>query len=47
MKQFFEILMKDYTTEDFTLKEWVAAAVVVVAFVAIMGFAGWIETAVG
>lgn len=45
MKQFFGIMLKDIQREEFTQKEYfvygVAAPLVLVAM---MGFAGWIES---
>lgn len=45
MKQFFEIMMKDIQREEFTLKECLVYGVVVpLVLIALMGFAGWIES---
>lgn len=44
MKEFFEILGKDYLKEDFSVKEWIVAGIVVpVAMIAIMAIAGWMD----
>ena len=44
MKDLINMFVKDYRQEDFTWKEWTAAAVVCIALVAIMAIAGTIET---
>jgi hypothetical protein len=45
MKQFFEIMLKDIQCEEFTLKECLVYGVVVpIGMIALMGFAGWIES---
>ena len=47
MKQFFEIMMKDIQREEFTLKECLVYGVVVpLVMIALMGFAGWMESIV-
>lgn len=44
MKEFFEILEKDYLKEDFSVKEWIVAGIVVpVVMIAIMAIAGWMD----
>ena len=46
MKDFFKTIEKDYRSENFTLKEWIIGAIVgPLALLAIMGLAGWLETA--
>ena len=46
MKDFFKTIENDYKSENFTLKEWIIGAVVgPLALLAIMGLAGWLETA--
>ena len=46
MKDFLKMLEKDYQSENFTLKEWIIGAIVgPLALLAIMGLAGWLETA--
>lgn len=44
MKELINMFVEDYRQEDFTWKEWTAAAVVCIALVAIMAIAGTIET---
>ena len=45
MKQFFEIMLKDMQREEFTQKEYFVYGVVVpLGMIALMGFAGWIES---
>ena len=44
MKELINMFVEDYRQEDFTWKEWTAAAVVCIAMVAIMAIAGTIET---
>jgi hypothetical protein len=45
MKQFFEIMMKDIQREEFTLKECLVYGIVVpLVMIALMGFAGWMES---
>lgn len=45
MKEFFEIMGKDFMSENFTRKEYVVYGVIApLALVAIMLFGGWIET---
>ena len=44
MKDLINMFVNDYRQEDFTWKEWTAAAVVCFALVAIMSIAGTIET---
>ena len=47
MKQFFEIMMKDIQREEFTLKECLVYGVVVpLVMIALMGFAGWMDSIV-
>jgi hypothetical protein len=44
---FFEIMMKDIQREEFTLKECLVYGVVVpLVLIALMGFAGWMESIV-
>ena len=44
MKEFFEIMEKDYLKEDFSVKEWIVAGIVVpVVMIAIMAIAGWMD----
>lgn len=46
MKDFLKIIEKDYQKENFTLKEWIIGAIVgPLILLAIMGLAGWLETA--
>lgn len=44
MKKLIEIMANDYSEEGYTLKEWAAASVVVLALLALMGLCGWIES---
>ncbi len=44
MKKLIEIMANDYSEEGYTLKEWTAASVVVLALLALMGLCGWIES---
>lgn len=45
MKQFLEIMLKDIQREEFTPKEYFVYGVVVpLGMIAMMGFAGWIES---
>ena len=45
MKQFLEIMLKDIQREEFTLKECLVYGVVVpLGMIALMGFAGWMES---
>lgn len=44
MKELINMFVEDYRKEDFTWKEWTAAAVVCIALVAIIAIAGTIET---
>lgn len=45
MKQFFEIMLKDIQREEFTQKEILVYGVVApLGLIALMGFAGWIES---
>jgi hypothetical protein len=44
MKELINMFVEDYRKEDFTWKEWTAAAVMCIALVAIMAIAGTIET---
>ena len=45
MKQFFEIMLKDIQREEFTLKECLVYGVVApIVLIALMGFAGWMES---
>lgn len=44
MKDFVEIMGKDYLKEDFSVKEWIVAGIVVpVVMIAIMAIAGWMD----
>jgi len=45
MKQFLEIMLKDIQREEFTPKEYLVYGVVApILLIALMGFAGWIES---
>lgn len=45
MKQFLEIMLKDIQREEFTQKEILVYGVVApLGLIALMGFAGWIES---
>lgn len=45
MKDFFEKMMKDYQTEDFTWKEMVVYGVLApLGLILVMALAGWLET---
>lgn len=44
MKELINMFLSDFRQEDFTWKEWTAAAVVCFALVAIMAIAGTVET---
>ena len=46
MKDFLRAIEKDYQKENFSVKEWVIGAIIApLVLLAIMGFAGWLETA--
>ena len=46
MKEFLRIMEKDYQEEGFSAKEWVVYGIVApLVLLAIMGIAGWMETA--
>lgn len=46
MKDFLRAIEKDYQKENFSVKEWIIGAIVApLLLLAIMGLAGWIETA--
>lgn len=46
MKDFLKTMEKDYKSENFTMKEWIIGAIVgPLLLLAIMGMAGWLETA--
>lgn len=44
MKELISMFVKDYKSENFTWKEWAAAAVICITLVAIMAIAGTIES---
>ena len=44
MKELINMFVSDYRQEEFTAKEWAAAAILCIALVAIMAIAGTIET---
>jgi hypothetical protein len=45
MKQFLEIMLKDIQREEFTKKEYFVYGIVVpLVMIALMGFAGWMES---
>lgn len=47
MKQFLEIMLKDIQREEFTQKEYLVYGVVVpLILIALMGFAGWMDSIV-
>lgn len=44
MKKFFELMMKDYQKENFTVSEWIIGGIVLpLVLVALMGVAGWMD----
>ena len=46
MKEFWKIMEKDHQKERFSVKEWAVYGIVApLVLLAIMGLAGWIETA--
>ena len=46
MKDFMKAMEKDYKSENFTVKEWIIGAIAgPLLLLAIMGLAGWLETA--
>lgn len=45
MKQLFEILEKDYQTENFSWKEWLVCGVIIpMVMIALMCIAGWMDS---
>lgn len=45
MEKLFEIIEKDFRKEDFTKKEMLVYGIIVpVVLIAIMAFAGWLES---
>lgn len=46
MKDFLRAMEKDYQNENFSVKEWIIGTIVgPLLLLAIMGLAGWLETA--